>query len=188
MLKSIMKEKNMTVYQLSKSSDVPYTTVSDLVKGATDIGQCKAGTLQKIAKTLNVSMEFLLDDQNEPRADFANFKSNECHRLKSLGDKNYILDALRSDKIETYYNRKWYAECFYSLAMLDYLCRIHELPLYTKYNGLRKMKLEQPMYPSGLLMIADIRHDESIKKKAYEQSIPEFKQFNIVEGNVRDVC
>ena len=50
------------------------------------------------------------------------FMSSECHRLKSLGDFDYIEKTLTRDIIRQYWNDHEYACAFYVLAMIDYLC------------------------------------------------------------------
>lgn len=61
-LRSLLKERQLSVYQCAKESHVPYTTLSDIVKGKTRIEKCTAETLYKLAKTLNVTMEELLTE------------------------------------------------------------------------------------------------------------------------------
>ena len=60
-LMSLLKEKQLSVYQCAKESHVPYTTLSDIVKGKTRIEKCTAETIYKLAKALHVSMEDLLE-------------------------------------------------------------------------------------------------------------------------------
>ena len=58
-----LEEKGMTKYRLSKLSGVPHATLNDLCSGKTRIEKCSAETLYKIAKTLQVSMETLIEDE-----------------------------------------------------------------------------------------------------------------------------
>jgi len=53
----------MTKYRLAKLSGIPNATLSELCSGKTSIEKCSGETLYKIAKTLNVSMESLLDEK-----------------------------------------------------------------------------------------------------------------------------
>lgn len=60
--------------------------------------------------------------KEEPkRPSFENCKSNMCHRVKNMGDIDFMIDILETDLITTLYNRGWYAECLYTLGMLYYL-------------------------------------------------------------------
>lgn len=133
-------------------------------------------------------MEMLLEPCFEKRSTFDVFKSNICHRVKELDDWDFIIDTLEKDEIRKYYNRKWYAESFYLLAMLDYLSRLNDVPLCSRYDDLRKYRLQEPIYPSSVLMTAAVsKRSEEIKERARREAIPEFIRFNIVESEVRNV-
>ena len=67
---------------------------------------------------------------------FENFKSSVCHRAKEMGDMEFMMDLLDNNTIRSYYDQKWYPESLYLLAMLDYLSRLHDLPLCSDYNDL----------------------------------------------------
>ena len=187
-LNILMEQKNMSMYRLAKLSEVPYATINDICNKKAQLGKCTAETIYKIAKALEVSMETLLEPCFEKRSTFDAFKSNICHKVKEMGDWNFIIDTLEKDDIRIYYNRKWYAECFYLLAMLDYLSRLNDVPLCSNYNDLRKTRLQQPIYPSSVLMAAAVsKNSEDVKEKARRESIPEFMRFNIIESEIRNV-
>ncbi len=84
----------------------------------------------QIASVLTVPMEELLRDVVEARVDFEIFKSNACHLVKDLSDIDYIIETLKSDDVNRYWNKKWYPEAFYTLAMLDYLSSINDIHLW----------------------------------------------------------
>ncbi len=187
-LKTLMEQKNMSMYKLAKISNVPYATINDIYNKKAQLEKCAAETIYKIAKALDVSMEMLLEPYMEQRSTFDVFKSNVCHRVKELGDWDFIIEVLEKDNIRMYYNRTWYTECFYLLAMLDYLSRLNEVPLCSQYDDLRKYRLQEPVYPSSVLMAAAVsENSDDIKMKAQQNSIPEFMRFNIVESEVRNV-
>ncbi len=121
------------------------------------------------------------------RLAFELFKSNVCHKLKALDDIQFLIDTIESEDIITYYNRSWYPECLYLLAMVDYISRENDVPLCEEYNQYRKLKLTDTIYPSSVLTASAVSKDESIKEKALKNAIPEFLRFNIVEGDVRNV-
>lgn len=73
------------------------------------------------------------------------------------------------------------------LAMLDYISRENDVPLCEDYNDLRKCKLQDIIYPAGILTAFAVSHREEIKENAYRDSIPEFRRFNIVESEIRNV-
>lgn len=192
-LKELLKSRNMSVYQCAKESKVPYTTVSDLVNGKTKIGRCSAETMYKLSKVFHVTMEELLENHigNEPdvpyRGSFEIFKSNVCHLVKDKGDIDFIVDILRGNEIRMYWNRKWYPESFYLLAMVDYLCRENALPLCQDYDDIRKHKLAEPIYPRDIVMAVNLNPALDERKTSWDNAIPEFLRFNIVEGEIRNV-
>lgn len=96
-LMSLLKARQLSVYQCAKKSHVPYTTLSDIVKGKTRIEKCTAETIYKLAKTLHVAMEELVAEcfcENEDISDtrdFEIYKSNICHLVKDKGDIELLL-------------------------------------------------------------------------------------------------
>ena len=94
---------------------------------------------------------------------------------------------MEANDIGRYYRLKKYAEAFYLLAMLDYLSRENEIPLCNEYDDIRRGKLAEPLFPDGVIALANATGDESVKQRYYEEAIPEFKQFNIIENEVRNV-
>ena len=186
-ISELLAKQNMTKYRLSKLSDVPYSTLNDLCNGKTSLEKCSAETVYRLAKELHVSMEELLAPCFEKRCSFELFKSNVCHKLKNLGDIDFLIDVLESNEIRSYYNKKWYPECFYLLAMVDYLSRINGIALCADFDDIRKRKLSDVLFPSGILALAASRNSDVPKQQAIRDAIPEFLRFNIVESEVRNV-
>lgn len=188
----LLEKENMSRYRLSKESGVTMTTITDICSGKADLDKCAAGTLYKIAKALGVTVDSMLENNSEDRVDyrcsFETFKSNTCHHVKDIGDVDFIIETLEADEIRKLYERSWYREALYLLAMVDYLSRINDLPLCTNYNDIRAQKLERPCFPAGVIVSYAATGDERIKEKALANAIPEFLRFNIVEGEVRNVC
>ncbi len=186
-LSEIINQKKISKYRVAKNCGIPYTTLNDICNNKTVIAKCSAETVYKLAKELGVSMEALLEPYLIPRPDFDLFKSNVCHRLKELGDITFLIETIQSGDIMTYYNRSWYPESLYLLAMVDYISRINKIPLCDSYNELRKAKLKKPVYPSSIIAAYAVSKDDSVKEKAKTASIPEFLRFNIIESEVRNV-
>ena len=186
-IQDALKEMDMSVYRLSKTSEVPYATVNDICNGKTRLEKCSAETIYRLAKVLNVTMEELVAPYMVKRPSFENFKSTVCHRVKEMGDIAFIIDTLESQDIRTYYERKWYPESLYLLAMLDYLSRENDVPLCDEYDDLRRCKLEKPVYPASIRAVAAALNSEAPMKAAAETAIPECIRFNIVESEVRNV-
>ncbi len=187
MIDDLMKEKNMTIYRLSKDSGIPYATLNDICNGKTRLEKCSGETIYKLSKALRVTMESLLESYMEERCDFELYKSNVCHRVKLLGDVEFVIETLERNDIRKFYRKKWYPECFYLLAMLDYLSRVNNIPKCNDYNDLRCQKLEKTIYPSSIIAASGAMKNKNIKEQAFKESIPEFVRFNIVENEVRNV-
>lgn len=187
MLEAILKERNMSMYQCAKLSGIPYTTVSELVRGKTKIEKCSAETVYRLSKILNVSMEDIIKDSVEARVDFEIFKSNVCHQVKDSSELDFIINTLQEDNISRYWSKFWYAEAFYLLAMVDYLSRKNDIPLCTKYEDIRSRSLRNTLYPRDVVMTAKLSPELNIKEKCVRESIPEFIRFNIVECEVENV-
>ncbi len=187
MFKNLLKEKNLSVYQCSKLSGIPYSTLSDIFNGNTNIEKCSCDVAYRLSKTLGVSMEYLIEVGRRKFDDFENFKSIVKHRIKEEGDITFLLKVYMGDEIEKYWEDDKKAEALYLLACVDYLSRINELPKATRYNEIRNFKLEEPIWPQDAYLL------KKIMPKSYEENllmgaIPEFLQFNIVEGDLRDAC
>ncbi len=183
----LLERRNITLYQLSKNSGVPYTTVNDIYHGRTSLDKCTAETVYRLSKELNLSMEELLSPYLQKRISFELYKSNVCHRLKELGDIQFIVETLKNDDINGFYKRKWYPESLYLLAMLDYVSRENNVPLCTKYEPLRTVRLQETLYPSGIIAMELTDKASNARDTAFAQSIPEFIRHNIVENEVRNV-
>ena len=177
----------MSIYRLAKISGIPYSTVNDIVNGRTQLEKCSAETVYHIAQALNISMEEILEPCLVKRCSFENFKSAICHRVKEMGDLDFMIDILERDVINRYYEWKWYPESLYLLAMLDYLSRENDIPLCEDYEYLRHCKLEKPVFPTSIIAISAASRSDAAMKQALEEAIPEFKRFNIIENEVRNV-
>ncbi|MBQ3841086.1 MAG: helix-turn-helix transcriptional regulator [Ruminiclostridium sp.] len=183
-----LEMQKMTKYRLSKDSGVPQATINDICSGKADPEKCAAGTLYRLAKVLGVTVEDILESAKEEyRSAFETFKSNVCHHVKDMGDIDFMIDVLESDEIRTLYNKHWYPEALYLLAMLDYLSRVNDVEICTKYNDIRSRKLSKPIYPTGVILTSEVLKSDEPMRKAEEESIPEFRRFNIIESEVRNV-
>lgn len=192
-LNEILLQKNITKYRLWKESGVPQATISDICTGKTRIEKCSAETIYRIAKVLDVSMESLIApavhslDESRNRPSFEVFKSNTCHRVKDMGDIPFVIELLQSNQIRKLYDKKWYPEALYLLAMLDYLSRENDIPICKNYNDIRSTKLKRPVYPSSIIILSKALNSEVPKEECLRMAIPEFLRFNIVESEVRNV-
>lgn len=187
MINELMENKKITQYRLAKDSGIAYTTINDICSGKAQLEKCSAETIYRISKVLGVSMESLIEPCFDKRCDFELFKSNTCHRLKKLGDIEFVIELLEEDLIRKYYKKRWYPESLYLLAMLDYLSRENDIPICTQYDDMRSLKLKTILFPAGVLVAAKVAKSDELKHRSVREAIPEFMRFNIVESEVRDV-
>lgn len=72
-MNAFLAQQNMSRYQLSKSSGIPWATLADICSGKAKLERCNGATLQKLARALHVSIEDLLSLENaEPRTGLPN--------------------------------------------------------------------------------------------------------------------
>jgi hypothetical protein len=122
------------------------------------------------------------------RQPFEAFKSNVCHFVKSMGDKEFIKEVIKTDVIVKCLEKEWNLEALYMLAMVDYLCRENGIPLYGEYEIIRHVKMEEIIYPGGVIILSAAMNSEEPKERSLREAIPEFLRHNIVEAEVRNVC
>lgn len=133
-------------------------------------------------------MENLLEFQPaERRGSFELYKSHVCHLVKEKGDVDFLIETLESEEVRRIFQKRWYPEALYLLAMVDYLSRVNDVSLCKEYDDLRNCKLKQVLYPTSLVLEAKVLNKDSLLYQSERESIPEFIRHNIVERNVRDV-
>ena len=81
-LKSILNSKGMSQYKLSQLCNIPYTTINDIYNERTKLMNCSAETVYKIARALDLSVDYLLDDSL--RCSFELFKKYCLSSIKRI--------------------------------------------------------------------------------------------------------
>jgi hypothetical protein len=94
-----------------------------------------------------------------------------------MGDVDFLIDVLKSGIIRDLWEKKWYAECLYLLAMVDYLCRENSLPLCSEYSEMRRARLGETVYPEGIMALCTVLKSEEPMNKSRAEAIPEFLCF-----------
>ena len=106
-INDLLEKEKMSRYRLSKESGVAMTTITDICNGKADLDKCTAGTLHKIAKVLNVTVDSILENNSanniDYRCSFETFKSNTCHHVKDMGDIDFIIETLETDEVRKLY-------------------------------------------------------------------------------------
>ena len=64
----LLRDAKMSQYKLSKESGVAQATISDICSRKTTMKKCAAGTLYRIAKTLNVTVDLLLEADEDRKS------------------------------------------------------------------------------------------------------------------------
>ena len=95
-INTLIKRQNLSLYELSKTSGVPYSTLKDISHGKSKIEKCSAGTVYRIANALHVSSDDLLEPCFFRRPDFSVYKSEICHQVKELGDIPFLVQSMIS--------------------------------------------------------------------------------------------
>lgn len=63
-----LKEKGLSRYSLSKKSDIPWPVISDICSGKIRLSCCDRRTLSKLAHTLDLSEEEILELEGKPQS------------------------------------------------------------------------------------------------------------------------
>lgn len=116
---------------------------------------------------------------------FEIFKGNIKHRIKNDGQLEFIRQTLMTNDIEVLWQNNNALCSLYLLAMVDYLSRLNQIPIYTKYNYLRLRKMENKIYPLSIKTSAMVLNVDV--EQLTSNAIPEFLRFNIVEGDIFNV-
>ncbi len=61
MLKVFLKNRKMSIYKLAQLSEIPYSTLNDMVNHKVDINSIRTGIVYKLSKTLGISMDELYE-------------------------------------------------------------------------------------------------------------------------------
>lgn len=81
MFKEYLKEKKLSIYKLAEISNVPYTTLNELINGKKNITDCKIKTIASIANALNCSIETLLKLLNGQNMVLSNSWENNKEKI-----------------------------------------------------------------------------------------------------------
>ena len=202
-LKDLMKQKHMTRAELCRESDVPDSTVRDILNGKARIDHCEAGTLFDIAAALDTTVEDILGHywadklgmtdavlQTEP-CEYRTVKNESAlyfyealdaalRDLKTHGAASFTY-FVRSKKCVDIYRKAGRNGCaLLFVGLLDYLARMNVRQPAPEYFSERRDRLEHPMYPLRLMdEDLDGYEYEALKQEIMEHAIPELARHNI---------
>ena len=86
-IKAYLKERHISVREMSFITSIPYSTLNDIVNEKVNLEECQYKTLKKIAAFLKIS----IDDLVYEKEDFQTFRNKLHHDLVCNGDINTIL-------------------------------------------------------------------------------------------------
>ena len=113
-----LDELNMSRYQLSKACGLPWAAVSDICRGKLPLSQCDDGMLDRLANSLQLSTQALLDLETDPQEDQPDLESGlpgflrkSIHDLRKgeLAQVSY-LDCLYDDLYGSINSAQWGGE------------------------------------------------------------------------------
>ena len=192
MLRSVLNDKNISLYQLEKASHISHATLNDIYNERSNIDNCSILVMSKIAASLNMDIDDLykkltyrdlsLFTYNE---DFDLFKSDTLQRLKREKEEDFIKRMATTDVINNYYQNNKYKEALYLLALLDYLSKKNSLPLLKQYDYLRDYKLDKVYVSKSLYLL--LAYKSTTVTSIYKECIKEFLKYNIVEAEIDNV-
>lgn len=131
MLKEILNENNISVYQLAKETGIAYSTLNDLVNHKVSIENCKAVTLYKLANRLKMTTDELYEccldkiriHANGLDSDGIVFVRNKTYWLSFIYQKKEIQKKLsKVNRISTFYVEEmaqWKIEDFLSEKRME---------------------------------------------------------------------
>lgn len=132
-LNRILSEKGISKPRLAKMSGIPYSTIMsffDVTKGTENI---KLSTLKKLSKTLNVSLDYLADDDieeiEEPHTSLSKYIATDDSMapLLNIGDIAYINEKDNYENGET---------ILFELENMKYIRKILKRSTYIEFHAL----------------------------------------------------
>ena len=166
-----LKKQKLNIRTCSVKSGIPYATLYPIIKGQVDIGTCSYYTVEKLARVLGYRPDQIV----YRKEDFQTFRNNLHHEIKR-NDLQAVLRIIEQEEVEYYRFHSDYIKMFYLVATVDYISRMHDIPLCDKYNDIRNMKLEKTFYVG----------DSAFLKSNKESGLSEFEKYNIIEGDLYD--
>ncbi|MCF0229107.1 MAG: helix-turn-helix transcriptional regulator [Parasporobacterium sp.] len=137
MFDEILKNKKLTIKDISEGANVPRSTIADLVSGKTSIEKMSAGVLFKLGSYLGINMQDLYEYcRLQKIEDYAVFIEKENDTIINNGLKSYVKALAENNLIETAYalNDKVRFQKYMSAVRDFYKYRKLELPeRYTDY-------------------------------------------------------
>ncbi len=195
-LNELMNDCHMSRAELSARSNIPESTLRDILNGKAQLDRCAAVTLYNLAYALDVSVEDILEgywDELERDApahtsvhdenslmNFYVLADSMLGRLRATGDLAFIDGIDQNEWIERLYQSGQYRCALFLLGMVDYLCRKNGVRQVARYDEYRKARLDGPVYALRTLNVND--DDGAFQRartEAENNAIPELGRYGI---------
>ena len=195
-LNELMNACHMSRAELSARSNIPESTLRDILNGKAQMDRCEAATLYNIAYALDVSVEDILEgywdalerdapsrtsvhDENS-LMNFYVLADSMQGRLRATGDLAFIDGIDQNGWIERLYQGREYRCALFLLGMMDYLCRKNGVRQVARYDEYRKARLDRPVYALRTLNANDDDGAfQRARNEAENNAIPELGRFGI---------
>ena len=195
-LNELMNACHMSRAELSARSNIPESTLRDILNGKAQLDRCEAATLYNIAYALDVSVEEILEgywdalerdapahtsvhDENS-LMNFYVLADSMLGRLRATGDLAFIDGIDQSEWIERLYQSGQYRCALFLLGTMDYLCRKNGVRQVARYDEYRKARLDRPVYALRTLNVNDDDCAfQRARTEAENNAIPELGRYGI---------
>ncbi len=198
-IEKLMKDRKMTRADLSRKSCIPESTLRGILDSDVVISRCQAGTIACLANALGTTVEDILvkscvqeiplKNDSLPKfwrtsrmEDFCLQRRVVLDLLHCAGDRRFLCHVRRHRLIQQMEKKGDNSICLYTVALMDYLCRMHKLPLFQEYERYRTIILDEPIFPFFMMpCLDDPITCQTMKKILEKDAIPEFQRCNIFE-------
>lgn len=99
MLKQFLIQNEISIYSLSKKTDIPYSTLNDLCNGKVEIDNCKVIMLMKLANALKISTDDLYEMCKRKDNSFIIKQNNTQATIKAKNKKYYVEYKDKNDTV-----------------------------------------------------------------------------------------
>lgn len=191
-IKDFIDYNNISFSDLAEASDIPESTLRDILDGKSDLRRCTAQTVSKLAAALHAPVGGLLlfepIVQNMPRPSlkhlheytdkdgFKVFRKKTIEILNDIGRYDFVNAVLDERIVEYEYSDGNYANALFLIGMTDYC--LDQKPVFfriTRYDRYRGDMMSKTIYPFG-------ECESQIAEKALLNSaIPELLKYNFIE-------
>ena len=193
MLRAILHNKNMSLYELEKTSSISHATLNDIYNERSNINNCTISIISKLADALKINIDELYKTLNYDNlslfaynSDFDLFKSDTLQRLKTTDEIMFVTKTIESNSINDYYFQKKYAKSLYLLSLIDYLSKKNNIPLCKKYDRIREYKCEKIYVSKSIYLLLTMKQTKVTD--IFKSAIKEFMKHNIIESEIDEVA